>query len=118
MLYSYAMGVDETIYSLLEHGFKIKKDNNNFMVEFPDNKSEIWETYIKTQLKQDFWNDYISLNNQVVFIFHLKTGFKKYVVNNFKDDEVLALCEEMCSCKFVSLENMIKENKYYKQFLS
>lgn len=117
MLYSYAMGVDASIFNLEELGFIIERDNNNFMVTFPDNKKDVWEKYIKAKLKQDFWNDYISKSNQVTFIFHLENGFKKYVVNNFKNDEVLSLCEKLCSCKFESLEKMLKDNKFYKTIL-
>ncbi len=117
MLYSYAMGVNSSIYNLEKYGFVIERDNNNFKVTFPENKKEIWEEYIKTQLKQGFWNDYISENNQSTFIFHLENGFKKYEVDDFKNDEVLSLCEKLCCCKFDSLEKMFKDNKFYKTIL-
>ena len=114
MLYSYAMGVDKSIYELEKQGFKIEKDKNNFMVSFPDEKDKIWEDYIKTQLNIGFWNEYISNNdNRVTFIFHLEGKYKKYVVTNYKDDEVLNLCEEICKCRFGSIEKMLIDNHFY-----
>lgn len=38
--------------------------------------------------------------DKVIFIFHLEDGFKRYEVQNFINDEVLALCEKLCDCKF------------------
>ena len=114
MLYSYVMGVDKSIYELEEQGFKIEEDKNNFMVSFPEEKDKIWEDFIKSQLNVGFWNEYISSNNNnVVFIFHLNNGYKKYVVNNYKEDEVLNLCEKICNCKFGSIEKMLKDNHFY-----
>ena len=114
MLYSYVMGVDNSIYELEKQGFKIEKDKNNFMVSFPEEKDKIWEDFIKTQLNVGFWNEYISSNNNnVIFIFHLDNGYKKYVVNNYKEDEVLNLCEKICNCKFGSIEKMLKDNHFY-----
>lgn len=114
MLYSYAMGVDKSIYELEKQGFKIEEDKNDFMVSFPEEKDKIWEDFIKSQLNVGFWNEYISSNNNnVVFIFHLDNGYKKYVINNYKDDEVLNLCEKICNCKFGSIEKMLKDNHFY-----
>lgn len=118
MFYSYAMGVDNSILALESQEFKIEKDKSNFMVTFPESKKEVWENYIKMHLKQGFWNDYVSKNNEVTFIFHLENGFKKYIVKDFNNNEVLKLCEKLCSCKFETLEKMIKDNKFYKKVLN
>jgi len=116
MFYSYAMGVDKSIYTLEKQGFEIEETDGDYMVSFPKNKSKVWEEYIKTQLKLGFWNEYISKNeNKVVFIFHLEQGFKRYVVENFNNDEVLDLCEGLCKCKFESIEKMISDNRFYKE---
>ena len=40
------------------------------------------------------------------------------MVNNYNNDEVLNLCEELCNCKFGSIEKMIKDNEFYKEKLN
>ena len=116
MLFSYVMGVDDSILELEKENFKIEKSNNDFLVEFDETKCNIWEDYIKSKLNVDFWNEYLSdENDEVVFIFHLDNGFKKYVVKNFENDEVLALCEKLCNCKFGSIKQMLADNHFYKE---
>ena len=83
MLYSYAMGVDKSIYELEKQGFKIEEDDGDYMVSFPESKSEIWENFIKSKLQVEFWNEYMSRDTmEIVFNFHLKEGFKRYVVKD------------------------------------
>lgn len=116
MLFSYVMGIDESIYELEEYGFSIKEDKSNYMVSFLESSSEIWEKFIKSKLKVGFWNEYISSESfQVVFNFHLADGFKRFVVDDFENDEVLILCEKLCNCKFDSLKKMLMDNRYYNE---
>lgn len=37
------------------------------------------------------------------------------MVKNYDNDEVLKLCEELCNCKFKSIEKMIKDNSFYAE---
>ena len=114
MLYSYAMGVDESIYELKKLGFEIEEDDGDYMVSFPEYKSDVWENFIKSKLQPEYWNDYISDKTmEIVFNFHLKDGFKRYVVKQFCNDEVLSLCEQLCECEFGSIEKMMSENSFY-----
>ena len=113
MLYSYAMGVDKSIYELEKQGFKIEEDDGDYMVSFPESKSEIWENFIKSKLQVEFWNEYMSRDTmEIVFNFHLKEGFKRYVVKDLNNDEVLSLCEKLCNCKFGSIEKMMSDNHF------
>ena len=107
------MGIDSTINDLKNEGFIVEADGNNYMVSFSEDKSEIWETFISTHLKLGFWNEYLT-DTGVVFLFHLQDGIKKYVVNDYENDEVLRLCEKLCKCKFESIKNMLRENHFYK----
>ena len=116
MYYSYAMGMNEEIYELEKEGFIIEKDDNDFMITFSKDMANKWEDFVYKHLKVEFWNEYIT-ESEIIFIFHLKDGFKRYVVKNFENDEVLKLCEELCNCKFESIEKMIKDNKFYKEKL-
>lgn len=113
MYYSYVMGISDKIYKLKEEGFIIEKDNSNFKISFDKNKEEIWEKFIYEHLEIDFWNEYIR-EDEVVFIFHLESGFKKYIVKDFENPEVLNLCEKLCGCKFESIKSMLIDNDFYK----
>lgn len=117
MYYSYVMGIDNKIMELEAQGFSIKNDGGNFMVAFPEEKSMIWEEFISKHLELGYWNEYLT-DNEVVFLFHLEDGIKRYAVYGFDDAEVLALCEKLCECKFGSLESMLAGNHYYKDILS
>ena len=113
MYYSYVMGIDNSINELKKDGFVIEPDGNNYMISFPENKAIAWEKYISKHLDLEYWNEYIADNN-VVFLFHLQDGIRKYEVYNYKNDEVLALCEKLCKCKFESIKTMLVENHFYK----
>ncbi len=117
MYYSYVMGIDDAIMELISDGFEITKDGNNYKVAFPEGKSSVWETFISNHLELGYWNEYLT-ENTVVFLFHLNEGIKRYEVYDFNNDEVLALCEELCECKFESLKQMIAKNHYYKEIIS
>ena len=64
MLFSYVMGVDDSILELEKENFKIEKSNNDFLVEFDETKCNIWEDYIKSKLNVDFWNEYLDVLKQ------------------------------------------------------
>ena len=52
-----------------------------------------------------------------MFLFHLRDGIKRYEVENYKNDEVLRLCEQLCECKFTSLKDMLLGNWFYRYVL-
>lgn len=113
MNYSYVMGIDDSINVLEAQGFVIEKSRNNYMVSFPEDKTQIWENFITKHLELDYWNEYLT-HNGVVFLFHLKDGIKKYVVYNYENAEVLKLCEKLCGRKFESIKSMLIGNHFYK----
>ncbi len=115
MLYSYVMGMDETIMNLQQRGFRIEKDKgSNYMATFDEHEAKEWETFISKHLDVGYWNEYLADDAKVVFLFHLEDGFKRYVVENFENNEVLELCEQLCECKFESLKSMLSGNHFYK----
>ncbi len=114
MYFSYVMGIDESIYDLQNCGFVIEKDGaNNYMVSFDESKAREWEEFISRHLEVDYWNEYLAGEN-VVFLFHLEDGFRRYVVKNYENNEVLRLCEKLCECKFESIKFMLSGNHFYK----
>lgn len=113
MYYSYVMGIDDSITALKADGFEINNDGSNYMVAFPQGKDSVWEDFISKHLALGYWNEYLT-ENSVVFLFHLDDGIKRYEVYNFINNEVLALCEKLCECKFASLKQMLMGNHYYK----
>lgn len=92
MYYTYVMGMDNGIFDLEKHGFKIERDWDNYKVSFPRDKAELWEEFIKNHLEVEYWNEYLT-EDRVVFLFHLADGFKRYEVQDYVNDEVLRLCE-------------------------
>ncbi|MBQ3515520.1 MAG: hypothetical protein IJA32_17285 [Lachnospiraceae bacterium] len=76
----------------------------------------IWEEFIVNHLETGYWNEYLT-EKEVVFLFHLEDEIKKYKVYDYKNDEVLALCEKLCECKFESIKAMLIGNHYYKNIL-
>ena len=83
---------------------------------FKKNKESIWEDFITKHLEVGYWNEYLT-EDKVIFLFHLEDEIKRYEVYNFDNDEVLALCEKLCECKFDSLESVLIGNHYYKRIL-
>lgn len=116
MYYSYVMGIGDSINSLINQGFSIKKDRSNFMVSFPKDKASIWEAFITKYLAMGYWNEYLT-DESVVFLFHLEEGIKRYEVHNFENKEVLCLCEKLCECKFKSIKSMLTGNHFYREIL-
>lgn len=117
MYYTYAMGMNEKIYELESQGFKIKKRNKSFEVIFPKEKAQIWEDFVKDNLEINYWNEYLT-EDKVVFLFNLFDGIHRYEVENFDNDEVLTICEELCDWDFGSIKDMLLGNKFYKKILS
>lgn len=113
MYYSYVMGVNDSIKKLIEQGFTIENDGENFMVSFPKDRASDWENYISKHLKTGYWNEYLD-GNIVVFLFHLQDGIKRFEVFDYSDDDVLKLCEKLCDRKFDSLKIMLSDNHFYK----
>lgn len=114
--YSYVMGADDSILSLKEQGFDVKPDGSNYTVSFPKCKSALWEDFIKARLQLEYWNEYFT-ENKVVFLFRLQEGIKKFEVEDYRNDEVLKLCEKLCDCKFESIKEMLFGNWFYKEKL-
>lgn len=113
MYYSYVMGVDDSIENLKKDGFIIEKAGKNYKVMFPEDLADVWEDFISRHLAEEYWNEYL-YGGVAVFLFRLKDGIKRYDVKNYENDEVLALCEEFCGCKFESVKAMLRSNRFYK----
>lgn len=73
---------------------------------------QIWERFIKDQLKVGFWNEYIS-KDKIVFLFKLENDFRRYEVIDFENDEVLLLCRKLFDPNINSIEEMITSNDFY-----
>ena len=114
MYYSYVMGIDNIIMELASQGFDIQNDGDNFMVSFPEGRSNVWEEFITQYLELGYWNEYLT-EDRVIFLFHLEDGIKRYEVYNYENNEVLALCEKLCECKFESIRAMLVGNHFYKK---
>lgn len=113
MYYSYAMGVDDSVEQLSKEGFLIERDGGNYKVSFPADRAARWEGFISERLEEGYWNEYLA-GDQVVFLFHLPEGFKKYEVTGFENDEVLKQCEKLCECRFESIYDMLSGNHFYR----
>ena len=116
MYHTYVMGIDNSIWDLEHHGFCIERDRNNYKISFPKEKAEMWEEFIKEHLEVEYWNEYLTDDN-VIFLFHLEDGFKRYEVKNYENDEVLCICEKLCACKFASIKKMLSDNSFYKTII-
>lgn len=117
MCHSYVMGMDDSIYELEKYGFLIEKEWDNYKVSFAENQANIWEDFVSRHLQLGYWNEYITDGGIVVFMFHLEDGIKRYVVYFYDNNEVLALCEKLCECKFESIYAMLKGNHFYSNFI-
>ena len=112
--YSYVMGIDESVLSLTKYGFDVKRDGDNYAVTFSKKKAPIWEDFISEHLQLEYWNEYF-VDGKIVFLFHLQDGIKRYEIENYENDEVVHLCEQLCECKFTSLKDMLLENWFYRE---
>lgn len=111
--YSYAVGVDDSVYDLREEGFAIREEGDNYAVSFPRKKEKVWEDFISKHLEPGYWNEYLT-EDGVVFLFHLWDGIRKYTVHNYENAEVLSICEKLCDRKFGSIRSMLERNAFYK----
>ena len=116
MCFSYVMGIDNSILLLNEQGFDIKPDGDNYTVSFPKYKAAVWEEFIANHLQLEYWNEYL-VDGNIIFLFHLKDGIKRFEVEAYNNDEVLKLCEVLCDCKFESIKAMLSGNWFYKNIL-
>lgn len=116
MYYSYVMGVDESILELKNQGFQIENDGENYKIAFPKDKASVWEEFITKRLQVGYWNEYLA-GNRVVFLFQLEQGIKRYEVYDFKNKEVLDLCEKFSGQRMDSLYLMLSKNHYYSSVL-
>lgn len=112
MFYSYVMGIGDAVLQLVPRGFCVERDGENFTVAFPKEKAHEWESFIRSHLEFEYWNEYIT-HDRAVFLFHLQDGIKRFEVQGFENDEVLALCERLCGCKFGSVVKMLSDNHFY-----
>lgn len=113
MNYSYIMGVNN-IDKLKQNNFEIKSFGKNYGVIFSDTKTEEFEEYIRETLKNGFWNEY--LGKEKVFIFKFNDGnIKRYVLNNENEQKILKLCCKFANYEFTSIDDMLKDNKFYKE---
>ena len=114
LCHSYVMGADDSILSLKKEGFDVNSDGSNYTVSFLKSKSVLWEEFIKSHLKLEYWNEYLS-ENKVVFLFRLQDGIKRFEVENYENEQVLELCEKLCDCKFESIKKMLLDNWFYHE---
>ena len=50
-------------------------------------------------------------------MFCLQDGIKRFEVENYRNDQVLKLCEKLCDCKFESIKEMLLGNWFYNEKL-
>lgn len=113
MNYSYLMGINN-INILKQNDFEIKSFGNNYGVIFEDNKIKFFEKYICETMENGFWNEY--LGKDKVFIFKFKNGeINKYQLNKNNEKEILKLCCEFADFKFESIEEMLRDNRFYAE---
>lgn len=116
MYRSYVMGVGASVMALKDQDFFIEPDGENYMVSFSEDKAPVWESFIIEHLAEGYWNEYLA-GDRAVFLFCLQDGVRKYKADNFQNDEVLAICEELCECRFGSLKEMLAGNHFYKPYI-
>ena len=113
MNYSYVMAVNNA-NELIENGFNVQISDEDYLVSFTDDKKDFFEEYIKKNLKDGFWNEY--LGKEKVFIFKFEDGsVKKYHLNHSNENEILNLCRKFANTNFESIDKMLRNNKFYKE---
>ena len=113
LFYSYVKGFSPDSRELAEAGFVWKQDGENAELAFPGEKASLWENYVAAHLPCGYWNEYLQ-EDSVVFLFQLPDGFRRYEVYDFRNEEVLSLCNKLCGCTFPSLREMLMENALYR----
>lgn len=113
MNYSYVMAVNNA-NELIENGFNVQLYEGDYLVSFTDDKKEFFEQFIKKNLENGFWNEY--LGKEKVFIFKFNDSrVQKYVLNDSNEEEVLKLCREFANQNFESIDKMLRNNEFYKE---
>lgn len=113
MNYSYVMAVNNA-NELIENGFNVQISDEDYLVSFTDDKKDFFKEYIKKNLKNGFWNEY--LGKEKVFIFKFKDNrVKKYTLNDSNKEEILKLCREFANQDFESVDKMLRDNEFYKE---
>ena len=112
MNYSYIMGTNN-INELDEKEYNLEKNSDgDYLVSFKDDKIDEYENFIKKNLNNGFWNEY--LGKDKVFMFKFEDGtFKKYVLDDSNEQEILELCRKFANCEFESVDKMLRDNEYY-----
>lgn len=113
MNYSYVMAVNNA-NELIENGFNVQISDEDYLVSFTDDKIAFFEEFIKKNLENGFWNEY--LGKEKVFIFKFNDGrVQKYTLNNSNEKEILKLCREFANQDFESVDKMLRDNEFYKE---
>ena len=50
-----------------------------------------------------------------LFGIEIETQIRDY--NDYVNDEVLHLCEQLCNCKFESIKKMLSDNSFYSTII-
>ena len=113
MNYSYVMAVNN-INELIENGFNVKPTDEDYVISFTDDKIAFYEEFIRNNLQNGFWNEY--LGKEKVFIFKFEDGrVQKYTLNDSNEDEILNLCRKFANTNFESIDKMLRDNDFYKK---
>ncbi len=113
MFCSYVMGMGDQVLALQGEGFRVERDGENFTVLFPCELAERWEDFATAHLQAGYWNEYLA-GDRVVFLFCMEDGIRRYEVFDYQNDEVHALCEQLCECQLPSLREMLLGNWFYR----
>ncbi len=110
--YSYAMGVNETIYNLGDD-FKIEEDEGDFEVTFTKGNEDKWEEFIINNMSCGFWNEYL-IDDEIRFIFKDENGtVSKYVLSRENNGEILDKCRSYAEAEFKTVHGMYLDTPFY-----
>jgi len=111
---SFVMGVDEIDDKLKQLGVSFEKtETANYKVTIPEEKLQIYEDFVKENLKPGFWNEYVN-GDEIVFIFKDKQGeVSRYVYGEDNEKRILDLTEKYFGSRFESIEQMLATNDWY-----
>lgn len=117
---SYAMGCDDSILQLKSKGFNILEDDGDYIVKFNSSLSHIWEKFIRSNIQDTYWNEYINLDTgKIVFNIKYNNQLERVVNNGFKSNpKLLSTCNRLCEGNFKSIKELIYSNDVYKKELT